>query len=298
MNSLANSFSSIRISWNYWTKAIAEIFRQADVQCRQLWYCTPFVDHFLHNIIRIIYRYIVNIIFTVFSTIYNIVSIVFFNAYSVLSYIFSTVYRILSNVSSTVKNILTNIHSRPQTVIMTIHTYTRANLDILSDTLINTYKYFEGSIISPAIELMCYVSPNNMHCIEGIDQPPINCFLYTVIQESYDDIYSITARKFDYVLTTVVMPTSGFVFPITYSDNELNQLPYIFDIFLEYLFPSVKMTICSIQPQPVSTFQYLLDLAKRVSQFTGPVVAFKLNATVKCVQSRTGERYFSQSLCK
>lgn len=161
------------------------------------------------------------------------------------------------------------------------------------------FEYLKGKLLfQPSHAILCYVTPSHRKCMSALTYVPANCFMYKVIRVSYTNMAGMAKDQLNYALTKVVMPTGGIFFPITYVDPELTPLAYVIDLVLEKVFPSTKMTICSIQPHPVTRTQYFSDLLIRVAQFTQPSVAYKMNATVKCVQTKIGERNYVETLCE
>lgn len=209
-----------------------------------------------------------------------------------------SLHNMLYSAVSTILNTLKLIDSKLYTILYTIiaaifngivyNSYSKKVTNYIQEML----KYFR-STKTPFFA--CYFKRNS--CKKGITQIPINCFLFTKIKEFYYSSNN-TDVKVHYVLGKVIEPLGTFIYPLTYTDTKLSGIGYILDSISEFFRPSEMMTVCSVELSSISKFQQFLNLIKRVSTFTDPTFNFKVDTTVKCIQMRTGERFYSLSFGK
>lgn len=205
------------------------------------------------------------------NRIYN--SIIYF--YNSVSYVVTVMYIILAYMCTTIYNFI---------------------LHLLNLVLWPVYKSYViwRSIVTTILPTVNSSSPavhNTIISTLGIKSIPANCYLYKI------SLTTVT-KNLEYVFTRVVIPTTGFIYPITYVEPQLTPIAYLLDVVLERLSPSTKIMICSIEPQPVNKFQMAFDLLKRIAQFKDPIVSYKLNTIVRCVQSKSGKNDSIALICK
>lgn len=297
---------------------IVNFLQNFDESCMEQQYCRLIAPFLIHNLIKRLYNGIVyvcswaaymatgvfSICATIISNMLNLItdSLLLFLwaayklytiwydtnviAIDIILMTFRTVYNAPSNIYNTIKSI------DLKAIITDILTPEPSSSSLFPD---NSYMYrVEKVVYKIWHKIECYSLPENLNCVLGITSIPANCYLYKVSPIKMYDATGEIVEKFTYTLTKVVIPAAGFIYPITYMEPKLTSMTYV----IEKLFPSKKMMICSIEPQPVTRFQMAIDLLRRVVQFEEPTVSYKLNAAIQCVQSRTGERNYMAVLCK
>ncbi|KAG2194427.1 hypothetical protein INT47_003138 [Mucor saturninus] len=153
------------------------------------------------------------------------------------------------------------------------------------------------NILSPASSNSVFNSGNTIcsildknKCVQELKSIPTNCYLYQILPTAIRGGSGEVMGKINYIMARVVIPTTGFIYPITYVQPKFNPIASMIDTILEKLSPTTKMMICSVEPQTMTKAQMMMDLLKRVAQFKKPTVSYTLNATVQCVYSKEGRQ--------
>ncbi|KAG2205845.1 hypothetical protein INT47_004028 [Mucor saturninus] len=248
----------------------------------------------------------VKICISVFNGILNLI----LNAIDVLPWVayklFTVWYGLNAFAINAILMIIRTVYNAPLNIYNAVRTFSlKATVDDIMKPLPGTssmfpegsYFYRVGKVITKTWrKIECFSLPSNINCLLGISSIPSNCYLYKVSPTAIRDTAGVASETFLYFLSKVVIPTAGFIYPITYEEPKLTTIAYIIDFVIETLFPSKKMMICSLQPQPLTRYQKMMDLLRRAAQIQGSIVNYKLNATVQCVHSRTGERNYMTAL--
>ncbi|KAI7896842.1 uncharacterized protein EV154DRAFT_476064 [Mucor mucedo] len=230
-------------------------------------YCLEQEQSYVVNIVRILLE---NIGATINYCILEILNILFWAAYTLKA----LCHDIIMMVPHTVRNPL----SAPYT--------TSSNPKAITTNILSPAS--SNSVLNSG-NTICSILDNNK-CVQELKSIPTNCYLYQILPTAIRGGSNEVMGKINYIMARVVIPTTGFIYPITHVQPKFNPIASMIDTILEKLSPTTKMMICSVEPQPMTKAQMMMDLLKRVAQFKKPTVSYTLNATVQCVYSKEGRQ--------